>query len=197
MMIQYRIARWLAEFGDQGSLAFTSIGIVLFLLIADILIERRPFAPRIFWALFDVLVNGILALLVVFPLFDAQAQGRRTFSLFCFIFFTAMLLDLDHFIAARSLNLCDALTLKSRPPTHSLTFASVIGLATALISGNPAIGWGTFAALASHILRDASGGITPVFWPLPLDAIPWWAYYGSEVGLFLLSFLLMKRGFMA
>jgi len=196
-MIQHRIARWLAEFGDQGSLAFTSIGIILFLLIVDALIERRPFAPRVFWALLDVLVSGILALLVVFPLFDAQAQARRTFSLFCLIFFTATLLDLDHFIAARSLNLCDALTLKSRPPTHSLTFASVIGLAAALISRNPIIGWGMFAALASHILRDASGGITPIFWPLPLDAIPWWAYYGGEIGLFLTSFLLMRKGWVA
>jgi hypothetical protein len=194
-MIQRQIAQRLADLGDQGALAFASIGIILFLFIADVLIERRPFASQVFWALFDVLVNGVLALFLISPIFDIQAETRKTIALFCLFFFTAVLLDLDHFIAAWSFSISDALALKLRPPSHSLTFAAIVGLISALISKNLAISWGMFAALASHILRDASGGITPILWPLPLKAIPWWAYYGGEIGLFLISFLLMKKGF--
>jgi hypothetical protein len=85
----------------------------------------------------------------------------------------ATLIDIDHFIAARSFSLVAALNLPMRPASHSLSFAlGLLGI-TLLASRRPALSYLIFAAPASHILRDASGGGIPLFWPLPVYSLPW------------------------
>ena len=51
------------------------------------------------------------------------------------------------------------------------------------------------AALASHVLCDASGGTASILWPLDDWRIPCWAYYMGEVGLMAVSFWLAGRDF--
>lgn len=195
-MIQEPVAERLGELGDLGMLAFITVGILVFVLLADflgdVLMEQRRFAVPSFRALFDPLVHGVLALLVTLPLIGRHATLRQTVTLFCLIFLTATLIDLDHFVAAGSIELPHALDLRMRPPTHSLTFAGVLGVVAFLVSRSPVIGWGTFAALSSHVIRDASGGSTPILWPLSFEAIPRWAYYLGAVGLFLASYLVAE-----
>ena len=192
-MVRFRLPQSLMEAGPARDLLFVSLGIVLFLLGADTLVERRPLAPRSFWALFDVLVHGVVALLIVFPIFGAPELAGRTTVLLYTILLTATMLDLDHFIAAGSLDLEGALQLATRPATHSLTFSAVVGLLGLLLSGNALVGWGLFAAMASHVLRDAAAGFTPIVWPLSLSSIPWWAYYPGEVLLLLISFVVQAK----
>ena len=59
-----------------------------------------------------------------------------------------------------------------------------------LRSRSPRLSPATFIALASHVVRDASGGSAPVLWPVRGDVtIPAWVYYGGEVGLLCLAYV--------
>jgi hypothetical protein len=178
-------------------LALVSLGMIVFLFTADTLIERRPFAPRTFWALFDVPVHAILALLVVFPLIDTQAPSLKTGILVFIVLLSGTLLDVDHFAAARSLRMSDILSLPIRPATHSLAFAVTVGILVVSISRNPILGWIVFAALTSHVLRDAGGGKAPILWPSSVTAVPRWTYYLGVILLLFISFLLREQGWMA
>ena len=75
-------------------------------------------------------------------------------------------IDVDHVVAARSLRPSAMLTLRERPPSHTLLGPLVAGAAGAL-AGGPVHGWAAFAGLASHLLRDASDDAapTPLLWP--------------------------------
>jgi LexA-binding, inner membrane-associated putative hydrolase len=75
-------------------------------------------------------------------------------------------IDVDHAVAARSLRPSAMLTLRERPPSHTLLGTLVAGAAGAL-AGGPVHGWAAFAGLASHLLRDASDDAapTPLLWP--------------------------------
>jgi membrane-bound metal-dependent hydrolase YbcI (DUF457 family) len=192
-----RLIRLLTELGELEMLAFTSIGMLAFLLVADTLIQQGPFAAGIFGALFDSLAHGIVALVVTCPLFGMDENRRRATALFWVVLLSGTLLDLDHLpriVAAGSLDLPRVLGVSMRPPTHSLTFAGVAGAFAYLVSRSRLVGWGMFAALSSHVLRDASGGYTSILWPLSLQAIPQWIHYPSQVGLLVVSYLLMKKG---
>jgi hypothetical protein len=186
-----RVAQILKE-PSTVKLVFVSLGMLALLVIADVLVERRPFWSRTFWALFDVLIHGVVALVIGFPLLRACQTARQSTLLLVTMFLAATLIDLDHFVAAGSFALSDALSLSMRPPTHSLSFAVILGSLATLISRNPLVGWGIFASVSSHVLRDAAGGITSIVWPLPLQSIPRWTYYAGEVGLLVVSFLLVS-----
>ena len=160
---------------------------LVFLSCADRIVVRRPFLGRPFWAVIDVLVHGAVALAVTGPCIRRATRGKRALALSGLAFLSATVLDLDHFVAAGSLDLHAALSLAARPPTHSLTFALLLGTATSLLSRDRAAGWVVFAALASHVLRDAAMGTAPVLWPLGADAVPRWLYGCGELGLLLVS----------
>jgi len=78
----------------------------------------------------------------------------------------------DHFVPARSCSFWTATHLDKRPPTHSLTFALLLGAAGHLLFGSLSVAWVVFAGLASHVLRDASVGTAPLLWPLGEWKIP-------------------------
>jgi hypothetical protein len=172
-------------------------GMLAMLFTADILNEQRPFAPRVFWALFDSLVHGLVALLVTLPILRVSGNTKQTVALFCLVFLSATLIDLDHFVAARALDFGKALSLDVRPPTHSLTFAGLAGVIAFFVSRSSGVAWAIFAALSSHALRDASVGSTTILWPLPLLSIPRWTYYVGEVVLLLLTYILVSRSWIA
>lgn len=157
--------------------------LLLFLFINDGLIAARPFFPSTIWALYDGVVHGLTGVFVLYPIYKKQAN-RYLIQ----VFLLAAVVDLDHFIAAQSLSLTDALQLPLRPGTHSITFAILVATAGFLLTRNKIVGWIVFAALASHVVRDASGGITPIFHPLKRYGIPPWLYYASEIVLLYVSF---------
>ena len=78
----------------------------------------------------------------------------------------ALVIDVDHAVAARSVRVRDTTALPTRPRTHSLVTAVAAGAAMARAAG-PVHGWAVFGALASHLLHDAGdrAAPTPVLWP--------------------------------
>ena len=109
----------------------------------------------------DPLQHAALAALVVAPL--AARTDRRVLTT---ALITALTIDLDHVVAARSARPRDTTALPTRPRTHSLLTA-VGGGCVVWAAAGPWHGWSAFAALSSHILHDAAdrAAPTPVLWP--------------------------------
>lgn len=84
---------------------------------------------------------------------------------------SSIALDLDHVVAARSLNVSHWMTMPSRPPTHSLfSMIAMAWTAERLAPGKRlwlAVGLG----VGSHLLRDLATGGAP-FWH-PRRVITW------------------------
>jgi hypothetical protein len=79
----------------------------------------------------------------------------------------AIVIDVDHAVAARSLRVRALTGLPTRPRSHSLVTAlGAGGLVTA--AAGPLHGWAAFGGLASHLLHDAGdrAAPTPMLWPL-------------------------------
>jgi membrane-bound metal-dependent hydrolase YbcI (DUF457 family) len=74
-----------------------------------------------------------------------------------------------------------------RPPTHSLTFAVAAALLVFLFRKKWDWSWIVFAAIASHVVRDAYGGGTPIFYPSKISMIPYWSYLVVEYLLLITS----------
>ncbi len=118
-----------------------------------------PFLSAV-WA---VLVHGVLSLLVVLPI--VLASNRRVlYGTLAFIAGPA--LDLDHAVAAGSLNPRALEHLSHRPDTHSLLFALVLALLALAITRRPIAAWSVFAVILAHLLFDAAGG--DEYWLYPL-----------------------------
>lgn len=138
---------------------------------------------RIFIALADIPINGITALLVVSPIlyrFRSRLLAITSVAV-------GVLLDVDHVVKARSLSLEGILSIGGRPITHSLAFAFLLGIVALLLSRRFLGGWVVFAALISHLLRDAAGGLTPILYPLEAFQIPFFYYPAGLVALFIYS----------
>ena len=78
----------------------------------------------------------------------------------------ALLIDVDHAVAARSVRIGATTGLDTRPRTHSAVTALATGAAVGFAAG-PVQGWAAFAGLVSHLLHDAGdrAAPTPVLWP--------------------------------
>lgn len=78
----------------------------------------------------------------------------------------ALVIDVDHAVAARSIRPRDMTALDQRPQTHSLLVAATAGGLVAAVAG-PAHGWAVFAGLGSHLLHDSGdrAAPTPLLWP--------------------------------
>jgi hypothetical protein len=189
--LEQAINRLLARQGHVTTLSLISGT----MLLGDALLQYgRPSAiPAHYWALLDSPVHGLLALLVVSPLFRHPFFQRKLLGWLTVAALTAVFIDLDHVIAARSFSLIEITTLPNRPMIHSLLFASLFGLVALLLTRRPLAGWLIFAVLASHVLRDASTGATYFLWPLSVDQLPIPAYYASQILLYLLSYLFATR----
>jgi LexA-binding, inner membrane-associated putative hydrolase len=109
----------------------------------------------------DPLQHVLIAAAVVAPL--APRTGRAVFGTVTAV---ALLIDLDHAVAARSVRVRDTTGLPVRPPSHSLLVAAAAGALVAAGAG-PLHGWAAGAALVSHLLHDAGdrAAPTPLLWP--------------------------------
>ena len=159
------------------------------LLGFDYLQHRKSSKLREIFALLDALIHGVIAVIIVLPILGIS--GINKILIVMIAFFVAGLLDMDHFVVAKSVRISDAVKLNLRPYTHSITFALILGLLVWGISQQVLLGIVAFIAVTSHVMRDASDGTTPFLWPLPVHTdsmrirkIPYWLYLMIEVSLF-------------
>lgn len=125
-------------------------------------------------ALLDPIAHGTLVLGALFP-------WVVRFRLKPIVLWTglaaSLLIDLDHFVAARSFSLTAAITLpEGRPFSHSLGFAILLGLVVGRLWRSRVLGSVIAAGISLHVLRDMATG-APWYWPLPLDwpqTAPYW-----------------------
>jgi len=126
-------------------------------------VEPREYAavPSRLQVYSDPLQHALIAAAVVAPL--VPRAGRAVLGT---AVAAALVIDVDHVIAARSLRVRATTGLATRPRTHSLVTAVAAGAAVAL-ARSPLHGWAAFGALTSHLLHDAGdrAAPTPVLWP--------------------------------
>jgi hypothetical protein len=151
-----------------------------FCLISDWLIHQHLFFKQEYWGLYDNFVHGVIAVLVLFPFFK-----NISYKQIITVFLIASLLDVDHFAVNFSFSLTKAISLTMRPPTHSITFA--VAAASLVFPFSKKWSWIVFAAIASHVVRDAYGGGTPIFYPAKISMIPYWSYLAVEYLLLITS----------
>lgn len=191
-----------------------TFGVIAF---GDWFIDLQPAdrGLRIVVRLSDSLVHGLVAVAATAPLL-ATLPGRSRWAAAVLVAGLATGLDVDHLLAARSLSLSRLFYLPRRPATHSLTFslaASALAGQLGWLAGHirrskgdngslpeshspagwaSAAAWLAFAALASHVLRDAPSG-APILWPLPYLTISAAAYYVGEATICTVSYALAWR----
>lgn len=132
----------------------------------------------------DELWHLFFGYLVTFPLLFFHTWAVFVVPL------VVLLVDLDHFVSAKSFSLEKALSLRRRPPLHSLTLAFLFSLVVAFVWGY-SVGYLLLALWVSHLLRDLSDGAVALFWPLKRQVhLPKKHTYPLFALLFALSFLI-------
>jgi hypothetical protein len=155
-----------------GLLAYAAV-VTCLLWSIDTLVDRQPGPDRALWAILDNTIHALVAFLLLLPLFLLRIRSLAVPLLGAVL---ASLIDLDHFVAAGSFSLRDALSLPCRPWTHSLVFVLPAAALAGLLARRFWIFAVAAAALTSHILRDATTSPAPLLYPLPDVTLPWWAY---------------------
>lgn len=138
----------------------------------------------------DVSIHTLIGLVITLPLWIKPFLPKALFA----VFIVTSLLDIDHFVTAKSIRIKDAVTLKHRPNTHSAAFAIAVGGITFGLTRNPKAGIAAGVGVLSHIFRDASSrsAPTPILWPLKVGRIPYWLYIAGEFMLFIGCWLIKK-----
>jgi hypothetical protein len=145
---------------------------------------NHPFLSAV-WA---VLIHGGIGVLCVAPLIW-RSDHRIRYAVLAFV--GGSVLDVDHFIAAGSLNLHTIETMSGRPATHSFGFVIVLGVLTLLLTRRWIAAWAVFAVNLTHVLFDAAGGGVQVLYPLAHpDGLPWLACPIGTLALFGVSAVL-------
>lgn len=161
--------------------------LIPFLLFCDYLITLTNIFNNAFLGVLDNFIHGLVAVYVLYPFY--RKYDLKTIIV---VFLIASLIDIDHFVALRTISIYEAVEMLLRPATHSLSFVFTCSLIAWLISKRDfGVFWLFFATLSSHIIRDAAtGGYTQLFYPAEIFDIPYRIYIISELSLFGASFLL-------
>jgi membrane-bound metal-dependent hydrolase YbcI (DUF457 family) len=143
------------------------------------------------WALTDVLGHAVAALACTIWLLPGYGLRPVLASVLA-----ATLIDVDHAVAAHSLDPARMEALQARPPTHSLAFAAAIAGLGWVVFGLPT-GYALAAGIVIHLLADAvePGGV-PLLLPLVSDEhvrVPQVAFGLGVVALSTLSARLSLR----
>jgi LexA-binding, inner membrane-associated putative hydrolase len=109
----------------------------------------------------DPLQHALIATTVAAPLVP-RAGGRVVATAVA----SALVIDVDHAVAARSMRIRATTSLATRPRSHNLLTALGAGGLVAAAAG-PVHGWAAFGGLVSHLLHDAGdrAAPTPMLWP--------------------------------
>ncbi|MDI3339697.1 MAG: metal-dependent hydrolase [Sphaerobacter sp.] len=78
---------------------------------------------------------------------------------------SALLIDLDHVVAARSLRLTRWMTMPARPPSHSLLAPLLLATLAERLAPERHLGLAAVLGLGSHLLRDLYTGGVPLLHP--------------------------------
>lgn len=149
--------------------------------------------PLTKWAYLDGVAHGLAAIAVTAPIW-LRSPMQTWIAYFLVAGLLGGLIDLDHYVAAGSTELGALISMSKRPPTHSMTFAIVLTILVLVFTKDKLMGWVVFAALASHVVRDASGFHTPLFWPLDNPhRIPYALYPVIEIVLLCASYLVVHK----
>jgi hypothetical protein len=147
------------------------------MLLGDAWVDNRTI-PRYLRAVSDPLVHGAVAAIIMSMIRVGRPEWSRWTILVGVA--VAMSIDIDHAIAAGSIDVYRMITLPMRPPTHSLTFALAAATLIGFLSRSRSVFALVFVALASHVLRDAYTGEL-LFYPAPPLTLPYLWYVGSEL----------------
>jgi membrane-bound metal-dependent hydrolase YbcI (DUF457 family) len=143
-------------------------------------------------ALWEVFAHGSLGVLVVLPLFW---RSPKRSSLVLLAFLGGVGLDIDHAVAARSIDPAVMEQLSQRPDTHSLLCVSLIAALALAATRKWLFAWGVFAVLSAHLLFDAPGGGVRWLFPFPHpESIPWLACPAGILLLIGISSIVMCSG---
>ncbi|XP_034379422.1 transmembrane protein 267 [Arvicanthis niloticus] len=178
-----------------------SVGLGIFCLVADRLL-RFSIIQQNNWlrALSDNIVHGVIGLwswAVVIGI-----RKKSDFGEVLLAGFLASVIDIDHFVQARSLSLQAALTLPRRPFLHCSTVIPItvvsVKLAMHLFKLRDSwrfLPWMIFISWTSHHIRD---GIRHGLWICPFGKtppLPFWFYVISTLSLpHMCSFLMYLTG---
>jgi membrane-bound metal-dependent hydrolase YbcI (DUF457 family) len=99
-----------------------------------------------------------------------QVRHRRLFSLTALL--SAVALDLDHIVAARSLEMRSWMTMPSRPPTHSFVALLLAAWSIERLRPGRRLWLAISLGIGSHLLRDLATGGAPVLHPKRIASLP-------------------------
>jgi hypothetical protein len=85
---------------------------------------------------------------------------------------SAVAIDLDHVVAARSTSLIPCMTMPNRPASHSVLTLGIVSYAVERVWPGTQSGLGIVLGLGSHLLRDLATGGAPLFIPRRIVEIP-------------------------
>lgn len=163
---------------------FLTITLVNVELIGDKVFSIQVI-PWMFRALLDNAVHGLIASLSWLIVVDYRDELFRSNIIEAFVCgCLGCLLDLDHFIQAKSLRLKDAMNLTKRPPFHNTSLLILVWIAMIVMSFSFSsklwrFSWICLIAGLSHHVRD---GIRRGLWFYP---------FGSTAPLSYSSYLIM------
>ena len=138
---------------------------------SELVQSRLPASPA--FAVVDEIAHASVALMCAVPL--VLRWGYRPVLV---AVLAGTLIDVDHALAARSLDPMHMMQLGARPPTHSLAGAVLLATLVGAVLDSRAA-YAAFVGVVSHIVRDADGppGV-PLFAPFSPMAhviLPvWW-----------------------
>ncbi|KAJ8985766.1 hypothetical protein NQ317_014419 [Molorchus minor] len=158
-----------------NSTTYLTILLALVAIVGDYIVYHTKL--HFFQALFDNTTHALIGALSWFMvcLHFKSSSAFYTLLEVAACAFVASLIDLDHFVAARSLNFEDATNLKQRPPLHCSTFPLVICLPLLMLSYVlylPSLKRSiliVLTAFVSHHTRDAT---RRGFWLYPYGSTP-------------------------
>lgn len=142
-------------------------------------------------AVWAVLIHGLIAL---FAIWAILRHSRRPLPYAAIAFVAASLVDIDHVFAAGSLGLHRIESMSGRPDSHCLLAAVVLAPFGWALTGSRIVAWCVLAVVTSHLVFDAAGGGTPLFFPaVRPSAIPWLLCPVVLVALATVSLMLDRR----
>lgn len=120
--------------------------------------------------LFDGLCHAGTALAVALP---ALPYVRDPAGFLRVAVSSAVLIDLDHVVSARSMRLTRCMTLDQRPPSHSVLAPLALAVIAERLRPEQHFGLGALLGLGSHLLRDLGTGGAPLLHPRRIITIPY------------------------
>jgi len=156
-------------------------------------LELQAHSPpgQLSWAALDVLVHGAAAGLCAVWLVPAYGWRPLVSAIVA-----GIVIDLDHAVAARSLDPFKMMNLAARPPTHSLVAAVLFGVLAGRLLGSVS-GYAVGIGIVAHLLGDAiePAGV-PLLMPFvanPRMQVPVAVLIGGMLDMALVSAWLSQR----